>query len=207
LIALLSFFSVPQTVLHHCNVFCGCTHEGCRLKRPVHGLGVRLGVRHTTDKGWGVYAQEPLRKGQYVSCYLGEYLKKDEADRRYTEITSTGGMGDFQLTTPRAIIDATLVGNVSRLFNHSCAPNLCMKMVRVHSMTPRTVSCLHFSIMKGAYNPGVLLCRSMWGTSTRTWPFSVSKTWRRAWSSPSTTTARRAPRCADSPVAWQPPLS
>lgn len=73
---------------------------------------VRVGRSET---GLGLFATQPLKRGELVSEYVGERITNAEADRRRSKYL-------FE-TSERYSIDGAVKSNVARYINHSCAPN------------------------------------------------------------------------------------
>uniref|UniRef100_A0A453PDG4 Uncharacterized protein n=1 Tax=Aegilops tauschii subsp. strangulata TaxID=200361 RepID=A0A453PDG4_AEGTS len=96
-------------------------------------------------QGWAVRATEPIPQGTFVCEYVGEVVKDDETMRN-AESESKSGCSYLldiashidrervkTLGTTAYMIDATRYGNVSRFINHSCSPNLSVRLVLVES--------------------------------------------------------------------------
>lgn len=126
-----------------CNALCGCS-ETCSNRVVQRGLGIRLEVYLTENRGWGVKALEPIPCGTFICEYAGELVDYQEARHR---LLSQGpednnyviAVREYagQDTVSEIFVDPARVGNVGRFLNHSCQPNLFMVPVRVHSLVPR----------------------------------------------------------------------
>jgi hypothetical protein len=91
---------------------------------------------------------------------LPQYISPAEAAQRRTDPAALG----FKEYDPRYVVkmkvqggdlicvDAGLLGNVSRLFNHSCAPSLTTRKVRPPPLEPSIHSQLNLSVFS------LLLC-------------------------------------------------
>ena len=65
--------------------------------------------------GLGLFATEPIKKGEFVAEYTGELITSEEADRR-------GGKYLFVITDD-LVLDAKGREHKARYMNHSCRPN------------------------------------------------------------------------------------
>ncbi|MFA5934151.1 MAG: SET domain-containing protein [Candidatus Paceibacterota bacterium] len=68
-----------------------------------------------SKSGLGLFAVEPIKKGQFIIEYVGEKVTTDEANRR-------GGLYLFELNS-RWTMDGKSRKNVARYINHSCCAN------------------------------------------------------------------------------------
>lgn len=65
--------------------------------------------------GLGLFAEEPIKKGDFIIEYTGEKITADEANRR-------GGQYLFEMT-PEWTLDGKGRAHTARYINHSCRPN------------------------------------------------------------------------------------
>ncbi|KAK7315518.1 hypothetical protein VNO77_34068 [Canavalia gladiata] len=126
-----------------CGPGCRCGIE-CGNRSSRNGLAVRVKIVRDKRKGWGLHADQFIRKGEFVFEYAGELLTTKEAQRRhkyYDELALQGHFSSALLVVRehlpsgkaclRLNIDATRIGNVARFVNHSCdGGNLSTKLVR-----------------------------------------------------------------------------
>ena len=85
--------------------------------------GRRIQVRRSGLHGKGVFALQPLRKGEVIIEYVGEMISWDEAlDRHPHDPSQPDHTFYFHIEDGR-VIDANRGGNAARWINHSCAPN------------------------------------------------------------------------------------
>ncbi|MBI5220962.1 MAG: SET domain-containing protein [Candidatus Liptonbacteria bacterium] len=82
-------------------------------KKDLKPAQVRVG---RSCAGLGLFAAEPLRRGQFVIEYTGRILNKKQADARST------GRYLFE-TSPNRFIEGSERANIARYLNHSCRPN------------------------------------------------------------------------------------
>lgn len=73
---------------------------------------VRVG---RSSAGLGLFAKEPINKGQLIIEYTGDRISQDEANRR-------GGRYLFEVTDD-LVIDGKGRENTARYINHACKPN------------------------------------------------------------------------------------
>lgn len=123
--------------IYECNDLCKCTSCQNRIVQ----LGPRIGLRIShCSKGYGLYTDIAIEKGQFVCEYAGEIINLTEAQRRsnadnenYIFVINEHFSGHITTT----VIDATVIGNIGRYINHSCEPNCMIVPVRVDSLIPR----------------------------------------------------------------------
>ncbi|XP_061393960.1 histone-lysine N-methyltransferase Su(var)3-9 isoform X1 [Musca vetustissima] len=121
----------PGEAIYECNESCACSPD-CPNRVIQRGRHNSLCLFKTSNgRGWGVRAEAPLRKGEFVGEYVGEIITSEEADERGTQYDAIGRTYLFDLdynTNAESMytIDAALYGNVCHFFNHSCDPNLAV---------------------------------------------------------------------------------
>jgi uncharacterized protein len=87
----------------------------------------RLAIRESKIHRRGVYALEPIPKGQKVIEYTGERISRRETKRRgQGSITYLFTLDDYWT------IDGAVGGSGAEIINHSCEPNLYTRIVRGH---------------------------------------------------------------------------
>lgn len=82
--------------------------------RAYSSIKRKLLIRRSSA-GLGLFAGEPIKKGEFVVEYTGEILSNEVADRR-------GGKYLFEISN-RRVVDGTSRSNIARYINHSCKPN------------------------------------------------------------------------------------
>lgn len=78
--------------------------------------GVKVLVKRSSA-GLGLYAGEPIKRGQFVIEYVGNIITNDEADRK-------GGRYLFEIDDKKTI-DGTPRWNTARYINHRCTLANC----------------------------------------------------------------------------------
>lgn len=85
-------------------------------------MSKRLKTRHSSIHGKGVFAREPIAKGETLVQYKGRLITHKQADRIYEDGADSGHTFLFTLNDSY-IVDANVGGNKARWINHSCDPN------------------------------------------------------------------------------------
>ena len=88
---------------------------------PVRGR--RLQVRKSGVHGKGVFAVQPIKKGERFIEYIGEVISWPEALRRHPHDPDQPDHTFYFHLDDDRVIDGLVGGNASRWINHACAPN------------------------------------------------------------------------------------
>ncbi|XP_036384462.1 histone-lysine N-methyltransferase NSD3-like isoform X1 [Megalops cyprinoides] len=95
-------------------------HNQCFSKR----LYPETEVIKTEGRGWGLKTKQDLKKGDFVTEYVGELIDSEECRQRIKRAHENRVTNFYMLTlTKDRVIDAGPKGNFSRFMNHSCSPN------------------------------------------------------------------------------------
>ncbi|KAM4746145.1 histone-lysine N-methyltransferase NSD3 [Anableps anableps] len=87
-------------------------------------LNAETEVVKTEGRGWGLRTNQALRKGDFVTEYVGEVIDSEECQQRIKRAHENHVTNFYMLTlTKDRVIDAGPKGNSSRFMNHSCSPN------------------------------------------------------------------------------------
>ena len=97
------------------------TAAGKAAPPPIRGR--RLQVRKSGVHGKGVFAVQPIRKGELFIEYIGEVISWTEALRRHPHDPSQPDHTFYFHLDEAWVIDGLIGGNASRWINHACAPN------------------------------------------------------------------------------------
>ena len=93
-------------------------------RTPGKTGGRRLQVRRSGVHGRGVFALQPLRKGETLIEYTGEVISWSEALRRHPHDPSQPDHTFYFHIDDERVIDGNVGGNISRWINHACDPNV-----------------------------------------------------------------------------------
>ena len=83
-----------------------------------------LDIRRAGRKGFGLFAKEDLKAGQFIVEYVGEVLDEEEYVRRKQFYEASHQRHYYFMNIGNGeVVDATRKGGVGRFINHSCSPN------------------------------------------------------------------------------------
>ena len=85
--------------------------------------GRRIQVRSSGVHGKGVFALQPLAKGESVIEYIGEIITWKQALRRHPHNPKDPDHTFYFHIDDERVIDAAVGGNAARWINHACTPN------------------------------------------------------------------------------------
>ncbi|XP_015585211.1 histone-lysine N-methyltransferase SUV39H2 isoform X1 [Cephus cinctus] len=132
----------PGTPIYECNKRCTCPPD-CLNRVVQRGTFAKLCVFRTSNgRGWGVKTLRVIKKGTFVTQYVGEVITSEEAEKRGTEYDAAGRTYLFDLDYNQSedqclyTVDAAIYGNVSHFINHSCDPNLAVYAVWIDCLEP-----------------------------------------------------------------------
>lgn len=85
------------------------------------------------EKGWGIFALEPLPAFIYVGEYTGRVIKEGDASIEPEAVSYLFGLHD-----DNHLIDPFRQGSACRLINHSCDPNVVATLI-IHEALPKII--------------------------------------------------------------------
>lgn len=85
-------------------------------------MAKKIQRRRSVIHGNGVFATQPIRKGEEIVEYKGKLITHAQADAQYHGDLESGHTFLFTLND-QWIINGNEGGNIARWINHSCAPN------------------------------------------------------------------------------------
>ncbi|KAI8465999.1 MAG: hypothetical protein J3K34DRAFT_524920 [Monoraphidium minutum] len=93
----------------------------------------RLAVRRSAIAQLGVYAREPISRGELIVEYAGEVVRAKVADIRERRYQAAGVDSTYLMALSQdEVVDATVAGSVARFINHSCGPNCRSATIALH---------------------------------------------------------------------------
>ena len=148
----------PGTPIYECNKRCSCPPD-CHNRIVQRGSQVKLCVFRTSNgRGWGVKTLKKIKKGTFVTQYVGEVITNEEAEKRGKEYDAAGRTYLFDLDYNDTegqcpyTVDAAVYGNVSHFINHSCEPNLAVYAVWIDCLDPNLPKLALFATKNIAQN-------------------------------------------------------
>ena len=103
--------------------YCPCG-ERCTNRAFSSRSYAKLEVKRAGAKGFGLFAAEDIKAGQFIIEYVGEVLEEEEYARRKEFYIATGQRHYYFMNVGNGeVIDAVRRGGLGRFINHSCEPN------------------------------------------------------------------------------------
>ncbi len=96
--------------------------KSCKETRMPKTSKHKIERRQSSIHGNGVFAIEPIAKGERIVRYKGKLRTHEEVDAEYGAIDEDGHTFLFTLNDDY-VIDANVDGNIARWINYSCDPN------------------------------------------------------------------------------------
>lgn len=110
---------------------CGTRCQNTKIQRHVVARVERFMTDH---KGWGVRAQEIIKKGTYILEYVGEVVTELEFKERMHTVYAND-IHHYCLHLDKGLfIDGHRMGSDCRFVNHSCEPNCEMQKWSVNGL-------------------------------------------------------------------------
>lgn len=132
----------PGTPIYECNKRCNCDMN-CVNRVVQRGSEMKFCIFRTANgRGWGVKTLKTIKKGCFVTQYVGEVITNEEAEKRGKEYDAAGRTYLFDLDYNEIeeecpyTVDAAVYGNISHFINHSCDPNLAVYGVWIDCLDP-----------------------------------------------------------------------
>lgn len=93
-----------------------------RFRRESRRPNPKVMVQRSGLHGLGLWAQHPIKAGEFLVEYVGQLLTVEENERLLSHTDDPNHTFSFGLDNG-LIIDGGVEGNISRYINHSCEPN------------------------------------------------------------------------------------
>ena len=98
-------------------------------ERSICAQKAAVTVKGSRIHGWGLYADQPFKKGDVVAEYIGEYVSLATTEAR-EKMYQEQRIQDYQFRLDdQLVIDATMQGGHGRYINHNCSPNCIAKTI------------------------------------------------------------------------------
>ncbi|CAL8111614.1 unnamed protein product [Orchesella dallaii] len=94
----------------------------CKNVSIQRGIHKHIKTAESDVKGWGAFAHTPIKKGEFIVEYVGEFISHDEAEKRGHVYDERKHTFLFELNDEYTL-DAARIGNKSRFINSSKKPN------------------------------------------------------------------------------------
>ena len=108
------------------------TSTGQKRSRPSKAgrssSKVRLIRRASNVAGWGVFTRTSITKNTRIIDYGGQRITHRESRRREKRHLEAGCIWCFAVNR-RAVVDASVGGNLARFINHACRPNCYSQVI------------------------------------------------------------------------------
>ncbi|TSP68523.1 Histone-lysine N-methyltransferase, H3 lysine-36 and H4 lysine-20 specific [Bagarius yarrelli] len=115
---------INRMLLYECHPQVCPAGEKCQNQCFTKRQYSQVEIFRTLSRGWGLRCCHDIKKGAFVSEYVGEVIDEEECRARIKQAQEKD-IGNFYLLTldKDRIIDAGPKGNQARFMNHSCQPN------------------------------------------------------------------------------------
>ncbi|RLM85880.1 histone-lysine N-methyltransferase ASHH3-like isoform X1 [Panicum miliaceum] len=118
-----------------CSSSCEC--DNTCANKPFQHRPLKNTKLITTEKcGFGLVAEDEIKKGEFVVEYVGEVIDDRTCENRLWQMKRLSDTNFYLCeVSSNMVIDATDKGNMSRFINHSCEPNTEMQKWTVDGET------------------------------------------------------------------------
>ncbi|XP_072251977.1 histone-lysine N-methyltransferase, H3 lysine-36 specific isoform X2 [Leuresthes tenuis] len=115
---------INRMLLYECNPQVCAAGERCQNQAFTKRQYTTVEIFRTLSCGWGLRGVADIKKGAFVSEYVGEVIDEEECRARIRHAQENDICNFYMLTLDKdRIIDAGPKGNQARFMNHSCQPN------------------------------------------------------------------------------------
>ncbi|XP_019725394.1 histone-lysine N-methyltransferase NSD2 [Hippocampus comes] len=115
---------INRMLLYECHPQVCAAGERCQNQTFTKRQYTVVEIFRTLSRGWGLRSVSDIKKGAFVSEYVGEVIDEEECRARIKYAQEKDIFNFYMLTLDKdRIIDAGPKGNQARFMNHSCQPN------------------------------------------------------------------------------------
>ncbi|XP_051275205.1 histone-lysine N-methyltransferase, H3 lysine-36 specific isoform X2 [Dicentrarchus labrax] len=115
---------INRMLMYECHPQVCAAGERCQNQAFTKRQYTHVEIYRTLNCGWGLRAVSDIKKGAFVSEYVGEVIDEEECRARIRHAQENDICNFYMLTLDKdRIIDAGPKGNQARFMNHSCQPN------------------------------------------------------------------------------------
>ncbi|XP_061819007.1 uncharacterized protein nsd1b isoform X2 [Nerophis lumbriciformis] len=115
---------INRMLLYECHPQVCPAGERCLNQAFSRRQYSQVEILRTLSRGWGLRCVHDIKKGQFVSEYVGEVIDEEECRWRIRHAQEHDICNFYMLTLDKdRIIDAGPKGNEARFMNHCCQPN------------------------------------------------------------------------------------
>ncbi|XP_053188161.1 histone-lysine N-methyltransferase, H3 lysine-36 specific, partial [Scomber japonicus] len=115
---------INRMLLYECHPQVCPAGERCLNQAFTKRQYSQVEIFRTLSRGWGLRCVHDIKKGQFVSEYVGEVIDEEECRSRIRHAQEHDICNFYMLTLDKdRIIDAGPKGNEARFMNHCCQPN------------------------------------------------------------------------------------
>ncbi|XP_024139017.1 histone-lysine N-methyltransferase, H3 lysine-36 specific [Oryzias melastigma] len=115
---------INRMLMYECHPQVCAAGERCQNQAFTKRQYTTVEIHRTLSCGWGLRAVSDIKKGAFVSEYVGEVIDEEECRARIRHAQEHDICNFYMLTLDKdRVIDAGPKGNQARFMNHSCQPN------------------------------------------------------------------------------------
>ncbi|XP_037835007.1 histone-lysine N-methyltransferase, H3 lysine-36 specific isoform X2 [Kryptolebias marmoratus] len=115
---------INRMLLYECHPQVCPAGERCLNQTFTKRQYSQVEIFRTLSRGWGLRCVHDIKKGHFVTEYVGEVIDEEECRSRIKHAQEHDICNFYMLTLNKdRIIDAGPKGNEARFMNHSCQPN------------------------------------------------------------------------------------
>ncbi|XP_056238996.1 histone-lysine N-methyltransferase, H3 lysine-36 specific isoform X1 [Seriola aureovittata] len=115
---------INRMLMYECHPQVCAAGERCQNQAFTKRQYTTVEIFRTLGCGWGLRGVSDIKKGAFVSEYVGEVIDEEECRARIRHAQENDICNFYMLTLDKdRIIDAGPKGNQARFMNHSCQPN------------------------------------------------------------------------------------